>query len=152
MFELLDTDNDKLLEFQDLMVCLFSLSEDLSKEQILRRSYLMYDTNRSGKVSKAEMMKVLVKLGKIESVPAPEEATSGGGGKKDKVEKIPEEVEYVFGLMDFDGNENKVKEEEFLRAALHYRKLGGLLSIRLLETKRKNVVVNLKKSAYVENL
>ena len=85
LFELLDTDNDKLLEFQDLMVCLFSLSEDLSKEQILRRSYLMYDTNRSGKVSKAEMMKVLVKLGKIESVPAPEEATSGGGGKRIKM-------------------------------------------------------------------
>ena len=44
----------------ELMYCF-----QMSKEQEMRRSYYLYDRNRSGKISKEEMLDALIDLGKI---------------------------------------------------------------------------------------
>ena len=61
----MDNDQDKKLEFGDMMVFLFSLEETMSKEDYLKRSFQLFDRNGSGKISKEEMIDVLAKLGKI---------------------------------------------------------------------------------------
>ena len=71
----------------------------MSKEQRLRRSYYLYDRNRSGKISKTEMLDALLDLGKISK-----SATEGDDEAKEP--KIPDEVENLFSVMDF-ANDNK---------------------------------------------
>ena len=66
----------------------------MSKEQRLKRSYYLYDRNRSGKISKKEMLDALLDLGKISKSGMEE-------GKKGKESKIPDEVENLFSVMDF---------------------------------------------------
>ena len=104
--------------------------------------------SRSGKVSKTEMMKVLLKLERIEDESSSEEEESSGdekdGARFSSKQDVPPEVEYVFSLMNFDGNENKVTLAEFLKSAGHYRKLRQMLSIQILDDKRKELVQNLK--------
>ena len=46
LFEILDTDRDHKVEFPDLMIFLFCLSDDLTSDQVLKRSFLYYDRNR----------------------------------------------------------------------------------------------------------
>lgn len=91
------------------------------------------------------MMKVLLKLERIDDESSEDESSGEetDGGKSSKQE-VPPEVEYVFSLMNFDGNENKVTREEFLRSAGHYRKLRQMLSIQILDDKRREIVQNLK--------
>ena len=67
LFNLLDFDDDKKMEFPEFMLYLFSTEENLSREQILRRSYNFYDKNNSGKISKDEMLEALVKLERIDT-------------------------------------------------------------------------------------
>ena len=95
---------------------------------------------RSGKVSKTEMMKVLLKLERIDDESSDDDDSSSGDDKPE----IPPEVEYVFSLMNFDGNSNKVTLEEFLKSAGHYRKLRQMLSIQILDDKRTEFIRNLK--------
>ena len=84
------------------IMCLnaFSLCK-LTKEQALRRSYYLYDRNRSGRISREEMLDALRDLGKIPN----DENKCGEKEKKEKV-KIPDEVENLFSLMDF-ANDNR---------------------------------------------
>ena len=63
----MDFDDDKKMEFPEFMLYLFSTEENLSREQILRRSYNFYDKNNSGKISKDEMLEALVKLERIDT-------------------------------------------------------------------------------------
>ena len=63
-----------------------------------------------------------------------------------KAEEVPPEVEYVFSLMNFDGNENKVTLDEFLKSAGHYRKLRQLLSIQLLDEHRTDIIRRIKEN------
>ena len=63
-----------------------------------------------------------------------------------KAEEVPPEVEYVFSLMNFDGNENKVTLDEFLKSAGHYRKLRQLLSIQLLDEQRTDIIRSIKEN------
>ena len=109
---------------------------------------------RSGKVSKTEMMKVLLKLERIDEESSDDDDSSSGDDKPE----IPPEVEYVFSLVNFDGNSNKVTLEEFLKSAGHYRKLRQMLSIQILDDKRTEFIRNLKDNlssaewdGYVEN-
>lgn len=71
----------------------------MSKEQRLRRSYYLYDRNRSGKISKTEMLDALLDLGKISK-------STTEGDDEEKEPKIPDEVENLFSVMDF-ANDNK---------------------------------------------
>ena len=71
----------------------------MSKEQRLKRSYYLYDRNRSGKISKEEMLDALLDLGKITKSVA-------GENEKEKQPKIPDEVENLFSVMDF-ANDNR---------------------------------------------
>ena len=71
----------------------------MTKEQTLRRSYYLYDRNRSGKISKEEMVDALVDLGKVTR-------NDSDKTKKDEVASIPDEVENLFSLMDF-ANDNR---------------------------------------------
>ena len=66
----------------------------MSKEQRLKRSYYLYDRNRSGKISKKEMLDALLDLGKISQSGIEERG-------KGKEPKIPDEVENLFSVMDF---------------------------------------------------
>ena len=50
-------------------------------------------------------------------------------------DKIPDEIENLFSLMDF-AHDGKISEEEFLRATGHYRRLGQLLVIERWEVVR----------------
>lgn len=123
-FELLDRDDDERLEFPDLMIFLFSL-EDLSDEAKLRRSFLFYDRNGKGNISKEEMVEVLDTLEQMEME----------HDDKGKV-VIPDNVENLFSLIDF-AHDGRIRENEFLKAANHYRNLGKMLTIYLLERSRK---------------
>ena len=67
LFTLLDFDEDERIEFPELMLYLFSTEENLSREQLLRRSYNFYDLNNSGKISKEEMLEALVKMERIDT-------------------------------------------------------------------------------------
>ena len=69
----------------------------MTKEQRFKRSYYSYDRNRTGKISKTEMLDALLELGKISKSPSAEDEQEG---------KIPDEVENLFSLMDF-ANDNK---------------------------------------------
>ena len=71
----------------------------MTKEQTLRRSYYLYDRNRSGKISKEEMVDALIDLGKVTR-------NDSDKTKKDEVASIPDEVENLFSLMDF-ANDNR---------------------------------------------
>ena len=101
---------------------------------------------RSGKVSKTEMMKVLLKLERIDEESSDDEADDSSSG--DDKPEIPPEVEYIFSLMNFDGNSNKVTLEEFMRSAGHYRKLRQMLSIQILDDKRTEFIRKLKANNY----
>ena len=68
----------------------------MSKEQLMRRTYYLYDRNRSGKISKEEMLDAMLDLGKI-----PKTDTDEKGNPR-----IPDEVENLFSLMDF-ANDNR---------------------------------------------
>ena len=57
----------------------------LSREQRLRRSYILYDKNCSGKITKEEMVETLSDLGKVKT-------TFDEKGKP----KIPDDVENLF--------------------------------------------------------
>merc|ERR1712043_77083 len=133
---LVDDDDDGKVEFPDIMLFLFCLDEKMTKEQELRRSYYFYDRNRSGKISKEEMLDALVDLGKITK-----QATEESG--KGEPPKIPDEVENLFSLMDF-ASDKRISEKEFLRATLHYRRLGNLLKINYLEKNRQDMVRQIK--------
>ena len=50
-------------------------------------------------------------------------------------DKMPDEIENLFSLMDF-AHDGKISEEEFLRATGHYRRLGQLLVIERWEVVR----------------
>ena len=50
-------------------------------------------------------------------------------------DKMPDEIENLFSLMDF-AHDGKISEEEFLRATGHYRRLGQLLVIQRWEVVR----------------
>lgn len=65
LFNLLDFDDDDKIEFPELMLYIYAIEDTLSREQKLKRSYNFYDNNGSGKISQAEMVEALVKLGKI---------------------------------------------------------------------------------------
>merc|ERR1712043_53595 len=136
IFNLIDEDDDGKVEFPDIMLFLFCLDEKMTKEQELRRSYYFYDRNRSGKISKEEMLDALVDLGKITK-----QATEESG--KGEPPKIPDEVENLFSLMDF-ASDKRISEKEFLRATLHYRRLGNLLKINYLEKNRQDMVRQIK--------
>ena len=69
----------------------------MTKEQRFKRSYYFYDRNRSGKISKTEMLDALLDLGKISK-------SSSAGDEQEA--KIPDEVENLFSVMDF-ANDNK---------------------------------------------
>ena len=45
--------------------------------------------------------------------------------------------------MDF-GGDGKIKYEEFMRATMHYRRLGMLLSIDFLPAHRKGLLKSMK--------
>ena len=68
----------------------------MSKEQLMRRTYYLYDRNRSGKISREEMLDAMSDLGKIPKTDTDEK------GKP----IIPDEVENLFSLMDF-ANDNR---------------------------------------------
>ena len=114
------------------MIFLFSLG-DLDVEQKFRRSFLLFDRKNNGKISKDEMVDALDKLEMLEME----------HNEKGKL-IIPDEVENIFSLMDF-AHEGKITEEEFLKAARHYRKLGRMLTIFLLERSRTHVQDSIKK-------
>jgi Ca2+-binding EF-hand superfamily protein len=57
----------------------------LNREQRLRRSYVLYDKNCSGKITKEEMVETLSDLGKIKTI----------FDEKGKL-KIPNDVENLF--------------------------------------------------------
>jgi hypothetical protein len=67
LFQLLDADDDGKLEFNDVMYFIFSEAEELSAEQKLKRSFLLYDRNGSGKISKFEMVEAMDMLGMVET-------------------------------------------------------------------------------------
>ena len=69
----------------------------MTKEQRFKRSYYFYDRNRSGKISKTEMLDALLDLGKISKSPSVED---------EKEATIPDEVENLFSVMDF-ANDNR---------------------------------------------
>ena len=69
----------------------------MTKEQRFKRSYYFYDRNRSGKISKTEMLDALLDLGKISKSPSAEDEQEA---------KIPDEVENLFSVMDF-ANDNR---------------------------------------------
>ena len=71
----------------------------MTKEQALRRSYYLYDRNRSGKISREEMLDALIDLGKIPQNDKDEK-------KKGEKPQIPDEVENLFSVMDF-ANDNR---------------------------------------------
>ena len=56
---------------------------------------------------------------------------------------FPDDVQNLFSLMDF-GGDGKIKYEEYMRATLHYRRLGMLLSIDFLPAHRKCLVQKFK--------
>ena len=56
---------------------------------------------------------------------------------------VPDDVQNLFSLMDF-GGDGKIKYEEYMRATLHYRRLGMLLSIDFLPAHRKCLVQKFK--------
>ena len=74
----------------------------MSKEQEMRRSYYLYDRNRSGKISKEEMLDALIDLGKIPQAETDQK-------DKEKKPKIPDEVENLFSLMDFANDKRYLK-------------------------------------------
>merc|ERR1712141_729683 len=82
------------------------------------------------------MLDALIDLGKIPQAETDQK-------DKEKEPKIPDEVENLFSVMDF-ANDNKISEKEFLRATLHYRRLGNLLSIDYLEKCRQEIVRKIK--------
>jgi Ca2+-binding EF-hand superfamily protein len=57
----------------------------VNREQRLRRSYVLYDKNCSGKITKEEMVETLSDLGKIKTI----------FDEKGKL-KIPDDVENLF--------------------------------------------------------
>ncbi len=109
LFELLDREDDDRLEFPDLMMFLFTTSEDMTQAQKLKRSFRLCDLNQSGKITKEEMVHVLDKL----------EVLDMEHDDKGKV-IIPDHVENLFSLMDF-AHDKKISEDEFLKATMHYR-------------------------------
>merc|ERR1719495_501467 len=125
LFKVLDFDDDDKIEFPELMLYIYSTEENLSRQQKLQRSYNFYDNNGSGKISQEEMVEALVKMEKIDKV-----LDENG----DLV--IPEDVLNLFSLMDFAGD-GKIKYEEFMKATMHYRRLGILLSMDFLPAHRK---------------
>ena len=127
LFNLLDFDDDDRIEFPELMLYLYASNEDLTREQKLKRSYNFYDNNGSGKISQEEMVEALVKLEKIH----PENVEDKEGELV-----IPNDVLNLFALMDFEGD-GKIKHQEFLKATMHYRRLGMLLIIDFLPAHRK---------------
>ncbi|TRY76436.1 hypothetical protein TCAL_00057 [Tigriopus californicus] len=132
MFELLDRDDDQDLEFVDTMIFLFSMDQELTQEQKLRRSFHFYDRTETGSITKQEMVEALDLL----------ELLDMEHDKKGKV-IIPDHVENLFSLMDFAHN-NRINENEFMRAAKHYRKLGLTLTVHLLERNRKKLIEAVK--------
>ena len=159
LFTLLDFDEDERIEFPELMLYLFSTEENLSREQLLRRSYNFYDVNNSGKISKEEMLEALVKMERIDTKTLVE--TDDGQWlipginkvflflkwpkcKSIYVLSISDDVQNLFSLMDF-GGDGKIKYEEFMRATMHYRRLGMLLSIDFLPAHRKCLLQKMKK-------
>jgi len=132
LFNLLDFDDDDKVEFPELMLYIYSTDGNMSREQKLRRSYNFYDNNNSGKISDEEMVEALIKMEKIEKV----EDKNG-----DLV--IPEDVKNLFSLMDFAGD-GKIKYEEFMKATMHYRRLGMLLTVDFLPAHRKALLQKMK--------
>ena len=59
LFELLDRDDDNRLEFDDTMLFLFSMEDELDMEQKLRRSFHFYDRKGNKKITKEEMVEVI---------------------------------------------------------------------------------------------
>merc|ERR1712083_13126 len=132
LFKILDFDDDERIEFPELMLYIFSTEENLSRELKLKRSYNFYDNNGSGKISQEEMVEALVKMEKIEKVLDDNE---------DLV--IPEDVLNLFSLMDFAGD-GKIKYDEFMKATMHYRRLGMLLTMDFLPAHRKALLQKMK--------
>jgi len=132
LFKVLDFDDDDKIEFPELMLYIYSTEENLSRQQKLQRSYNFYDNNGSGKISQEEMVEALVKMEKIDKV-----LDENG----DLV--IPEDVLNLFSLMDFAGD-GKIKYEEFMKATMHYRRLGILLSMDFLPAHRKALLQKMK--------
>ena len=56
---------------------------------------------------------------------------------------VSDDVQNLFSLMDF-GGDGKIKYEEYMRATMHYRRLGMLLSIDFLPAHRKCLVQKFK--------
>ena len=56
---------------------------------------------------------------------------------------IPDNVENLFSLMDFH-HDKKISQEEFLRATRHYRKLGSMMTISLMEPRRMFLIEKIK--------
>ena len=72
--------------------------------------------------------------------------------KMEKMEKIldkndelviPEDVLNLFALMDFAGD-GKIKYDEFMKATMHYRRLGMLFTIDFLPAHRKALLQKMK--------
>ena len=56
---------------------------------------------------------------------------------------IPEDVLNLFALMDFAGD-GKIKYDEFMKATMHYRRLGMLFTIDFLPAHRKALLQKMK--------
>ena len=56
---------------------------------------------------------------------------------------VPEDVLNLFSLMDFAGD-GKIKYEEFMKATMHYRRLGMLLTVDFLPAHRKALLQKMK--------
>merc|ERR1712131_221356 len=140
LFCLLDRDDDKIIEFDDVLVFLYSTDLELSEEDKRIRSFRFYDRLENRVITKSEMLKTLVVLGHIEM-----DLEKLSKKKKDKV-KLPDEIENLFSLMDF-AHDDKISEEELMRATGHYRRLGQLLTIDTWQQIRAeiiNIIIEMK--------
>merc|ERR1711942_98635 len=117
VFRAYDTNNDGYIDFVELMVIFYIMSEG-TPEEVLGKIFRVFDVNSDGTISKKEMTRLIKDMYGLLKTEDPNVAT------KDFIAKS------AFAEMDEDG---KVSLDEFTTACLNQEEFSKMLALKVID-------------------
>lgn len=120
IFRMYDTNGDGHIDFREFMIVLYVMSNGTPEEN-LKQIFRIFDINNDGSVSKKELGRIVKDLFHLFK-------------KEDNPDKESQETiaNKAFKEMDVDGDD-KVTEEEFVRACLSQETISKMLALKVID-------------------
>ena len=119
VFRAYDTNNDGYIDFVELMVIFYIMSEG-TPEEVLGKIFRVFDVNSDGTISKKEMTRLIKDMYGLLKTEDPNVAT------KDFIAKS------AFAEMDKD-EDGKVSLDEFTTACLNQEEFSKMLALKVID-------------------